>query len=36
MIIFHYLKEMGIINDIIALSYIYLLVIVGTLMFARG
>ena len=36
MIIFHYLKEMGIINDIIALSYIYMLVIVGTLMFARG
>ena len=36
MIIFHQLKEMGIINDIIALSYIYMLVIVGTLMFARG
>jgi len=36
MIIFHHLKEMGIINDIIALSYIYMLVIVGTLMFARG
>ncbi len=36
MIIFHYLKEMGIINDIIALSYIYVLVIIGTLMFARG
>ena len=27
---------MGIINDIIALSYIYMLVIVGTLMFARS
>tara|TARA_B100000945_G_scaffold34094_1_gene23143 strand:- start:1211 stop:2302 length:1092 start_codon:yes stop_codon:yes gene_type:complete len=36
MIIFQYLKELGIINDIIALSYIYMLVIVGTLMFARG
>ncbi len=36
MIIFHYLKEMGIINDIIALAYVYMLVIVGTLMFARG
>ncbi len=36
MIIFHYLKEMGIINDIIALSYVYMLIIVGTLMFARG
>ena len=36
MIIFNYLKKIGIINDIIALSYIYMLVIVGTLMFARG
>jgi len=36
MIIFYYLKEMGIINDIISLCYIYMLVIVGTLMFARG
>jgi len=36
MIIFQYLKDLGIINDIIALSYIYMLVIVGTLMFARG
>ena len=36
MIIFHLLKEMGLINNIIALSYIYMLVIVGTLMFARG
>ena len=36
MIIFQYLNEIGIINDIIALAYIYLLVIVGTLMFARG
>ncbi len=36
MIIFHFLKEMGIINAIIALSYVYMLVIIGTLMFARG
>ncbi len=36
MIIFQYLNEIGIINDIIALAYIYLVVIVGTLMFARG
>ncbi len=36
MIIFYYLKEMGIINDIITLAYVYMLVIVGTLMFARG
>ena len=36
MIIFHYLKEMGIINVIITLAYIYLLVIIGTLMFAKG
>ena len=36
MIIFYQLKEMGIINDIIALSYIYMLVIIGTLMFARS
>ena len=36
MIIFDYLKKIGIINDIISLCYIYTLVIVGTLMFARG
>ena len=36
MIIFHYLKEMGIINIIISLAYIYVLVIIGTLMFAKG
>ena len=36
MIIFHFLKEMGIINAIIALSYVYMLLIIGTLMFARG
>ena len=36
MIIFQYFKEMGIINNIIALAYVYMLIIVGTLMFARG
>jgi len=36
MIIFYHLKEMGIINDIISLSYIYMLVVIGTLMFARS
>ena len=36
MIIFYHLKQMGIINDIIALCYIYMLMIIGTLMFARG
>ena len=36
MIIFNYLKELGIINNIIALCYVYMLVVVGTLMFARG
>jgi len=36
MIIFHHLKEMGIVNVIISLAYIYMLVIVGTLMFAKG
>jgi len=36
MIIFYHLREMGIINNIIALAYIYMLVIIGTLMFARG
>ena len=35
-IIFYYLKEMGIINTIISLAYIYMLVIIGTLMFAKG
>ena len=35
-IIFHYLKEMGIINTIISLAYIYMLVMIGTLMFAKG
>ena len=35
-IIFHYLREMGIINVIISLAYIYMLVIIGTLMFAKG
>ena len=36
LIIFQYFKEMGIINNIIALAYVYMLIIVGTLMFARG
>ena len=35
-IIFHYLKEIGIINTIISLAYIYMLVMIGTLMFAKG
>ena len=35
-IIFDVLKEMGIINIIISLAYIYMLVIIGTLMFAKG
>ena len=36
MLIFSYLKEKGIINVSITLAYIYMLVIVGTLMFAKG
>jgi len=36
MLIFNYLKEIGIINVIISLAYIYVLVIIGTLMFATG
>ncbi len=36
MMIFYQLKLMGIVNEIISLAYIYLLVIVGTLMFARS
>jgi len=36
MVIFHHLKEMGIINVIISLAYIYVLIIIGTLMFAKG
>ncbi len=36
MFIFAYLKQMGIINVSITLAYIYMLVIVGTLMFAKG
>ena len=35
-IIFRYLQDMGIINTIISLAYIYVLVIIGTLMFAKG
>ena len=36
MLIFAYLKEKGIINVIITLAYIYMLVMIGTLMFAKG
>ena len=36
MIIFEYFKEKGIVNVIISLAYIYMLVIIGTLMFAKG
>ena len=35
-IIFHHLSKIGIINVIITLAYIYMLVIIGTLMFAKG
>ena len=34
--LFQHFKQMGIINVIITLSYIYVLVIIGTLMFAKG
>ena len=34
--IFQYLREVGNINTIIALAYVYLLAIVGTLIFAEG
>ena len=34
--IFSYLKAKGIVNVIISLAYIYMLVMIGTLMFARG
>ncbi len=36
MLIFRYLKEIGIVNVIISLAYIYMLVMIGSLMFARG
>ena len=36
MMIFQYFKEIGKIDTLIALAYIYLLVIVGTLMFVQG
>ena len=36
MLIFAYLKEKGVINVSITLAYIYMLVIVGTFMFATG
>ena len=35
MIIFGYLKQKGIVNVIISLAYIYMLVMIGTLMFAK-
>ena len=34
--IFHYLREIGNINTIIALAYVYLLAIIGTLIFVEG
>ena len=36
MIIFGFLKDAGIVNVIISLAYIYMLVMIGTLMFAKG
>ena len=36
MIIFGYLKAKGIVNVIISLAYVYMLVMIGTLMFAKG
>ena len=36
MLIFAYLREKGVINVSITLAYIYVLVIIGTLMFAKG
>ena len=36
MIIFGYLKQKGIVNIIISLAYIYMLVMIGTLMFAKS
>ena len=36
MVIFVFLKELGIVNNIISLAYIYMLVMIGTLMFAKG
>ena len=36
MTIFSYLKEKGIVNVIISLAYIYMLVMIGTLMFAKS
>ena len=36
MLIFAYLKEKGVINVSITLAYIYMLIIIGTLMFAKG
>ena len=36
MLIFAYLKEKGVVNVIISLAYIYMLVMIGTLMFAKS
>ena len=36
MIIFGFLKDAGIVNVIISLAYIYMFVMIGTLMFAKG
>ena len=36
MLIFAYLKQKGLINVSIALAYIYMLIIIGTLMFVKG
>ena len=36
MLIFAYLREKGVINVSITLAYIYVLVVIGTLMFAKG
>jgi len=35
-IIFSFLEQKGVVNEIIALAYIYMLVMIGTLMFAKG
>ena len=36
MLIFSFLQQKGVVNEIIALAYIYMLVMIGTLMFAKG
>ena len=35
MLIFSFLQQKGVVNEIIALAYIYMLVMIGTLMFAK-